>query len=75
MSAAQIGAVRSALGMSRDRFWLLGHGIAKSPSPAMHNAGFGACELPHEYAALDVGRAPTSRMKLRPASLSRSGTR
>ena len=24
----------------------------------MHNAGFGACELPHEYAALDARTSP-----------------
>ena len=41
----------------RERFYLLGSGVARSPSPAMHNAGFAACELPHEYSLFDTPSA------------------
>ena len=34
--------------------YLLGHPVAHSLSPAMHNAAFRSLGLPHEYAALDV---------------------
>lgn len=37
--------------------YLLGHPVAQSLSPAMHNAGFRALGLPHRYEALDVTAA------------------
>ena len=40
--------------MTRPALWLLGHGIAASPSPAMQNAALRACGLDWEYAAVDV---------------------
>ena len=46
LSAAEIMAARALLGVvPTRRFWLLGSPIAHSPSPAMHNAGFGAVGL------------------------------
>ena len=44
--------------MTRQALWLLGHGIADSPSPAMQNAALRACELDWEYVLRDV--APSS---------------
>lgn len=35
--------------LPKRRFFLLGHPISQSPSPAMHNAGFAKCQMPHEY--------------------------
>ena len=43
--------------MSAARLWLLGHGIAHSPSPAMQNAALRACGLDWEYAIRDVAPA------------------
>jgi shikimate dehydrogenase len=40
--------------MTRTALWLLGHGVAASPSPAMQNAGLRACGLDWEYAIRDV---------------------
>jgi pentafunctional AROM polypeptide len=75
LSAAEIMAARALLGVvPTRRFWLLGSPIAHSPSPAMHNAAFGAVGLArggchsyglHECAAVSEGlvagvlRAPT----------------
>ena len=39
------------------RLWLLGQGIAQSPSPAMHNAALHACGLPWTYSIHDVSPA------------------
>jgi len=36
------------------RLWLLGHGVARSPSPAMQNAALRACGLDWEYSIRDV---------------------
>src|SRR5579884_2904639 len=36
------------------RLWLLGQGIERSPSPAMHNAALRACGLDWEYSIRDV---------------------
>ena len=43
--------------MSGGRVVLLGHPVAHSLSPAMHNAAFAALGLPHRYDALDVSSA------------------
>lgn len=43
---------------TRPALWLLGHGVAESPSPAMQNAALQACGLDWEYAVRDV--APSS---------------
>src|SRR5260221_3760624 len=39
------------------QLWLLGHGIAHSPSPAMHNAALRASGLPWTYSIHDVSPA------------------
>ena len=36
------------------RVLLLGHPVAHSASPAMQNAAFAACHMPHHYQAVDV---------------------
>src|SRR5579864_7382764 len=40
--------------VTRQALWLLGHGVAHSPSPAMQNAALHACGLDWEYAIRDV---------------------
>lgn len=40
--------------VTRPALWLLGHGVAASPSPAMQNAALRACGLDWEYAIRDV---------------------
>lgn len=43
-----------AVVVTRPALWLIGHGIAASPSPAMQNAALRACGLDWEYAIRDV---------------------
>src|SRR5260221_14396802 len=52
------------------RLWLLGHGIAHSPSPAMFNAALRACGLPWTYSIHDVFPA---QLPEAPAALRRGG--
>jgi pentafunctional AROM polypeptide len=40
--------------MPAKKYYLLGHGISMSPSPAMHNAGFQELAFPHEYGLFDT---------------------
>jgi shikimate dehydrogenase/3-dehydroquinate dehydratase type I len=50
LTAEEIMSLRKDLGMvPAGSFCLLGHPISKSPSPAMHNAAFAHCLLPHGY--------------------------
>ena len=53
--------------MTRPALWLLGHGIAASPSPAMQNAALRACGLDWEYTAVDVSTdaLPAALQRLR----------
>jgi shikimate dehydrogenase len=46
--------VSIAVVVTRPALWLIGHGIAASPSPAMQNAALRACGLDWEYAIRDV---------------------
>jgi shikimate dehydrogenase len=43
-----------AVVVTRPALWLIGHGIAASPSPAMQNAALRACGLDWEYKLCDV---------------------
>nr|CCA26166.1 unnamed protein product [Albugo laibachii Nc14] len=50
LSVKEILDLRSALGMfPARRFYLFGSPVSKSPSPAIHNAGFQAHNLPFQY--------------------------
>lgn len=40
--------------LQNKRFAVIGHPIAHSLSPAMHNAAFAECQLPYTYQALDI---------------------
>ncbi|KAJ2552391.1 3-dehydroquinate dehydratase (3-dehydroquinase), partial [Coemansia sp. RSA 1933] len=51
ISVRQINEARALAGLlPPKKFVLFGTPIAKSPSPAMHNAGFAVLGLPHKYA-------------------------
>lgn len=55
LTAEEIMNLRRDLGMvSPASFCLLGNPISKSPSPAMHNAAFQHCLLPHTYSLLET---------------------
>jgi len=55
LSASEIMQFRKDLGIIPKRnFFLLGTPISASPSPDMHNSGFKACDLPHEYGLLET---------------------
>ncbi|KAJ1719756.1 3-dehydroquinate dehydratase (3-dehydroquinase) [Coemansia erecta] len=58
ISVAQVHQARALLGLlPAQRFALLGTPIQQSPSPAMHNAAFGALGLPHTYRLLETAAA------------------
>ncbi|GAB5033332.1 3-phosphoshikimate 1-carboxyvinyltransferase [Nannochloropsis oceanica] len=55
LTAGEIMNFRRDLGMVPSAsFCLLGHPISKSPSPAMHNAAFQHCLLPHTYSLFET---------------------
>jgi hypothetical protein len=53
--AAALLQQRAALGALEGRkFCVFGHPVKQSPSPLLHNTGFGECLLPHFYTAYDT---------------------
>jgi len=55
LTAEEIMNLRKELGMvPATSFYLFGNPISKSPSPAMHNAAFQHCLLPHSYSLLET---------------------
>jgi pentafunctional AROM polypeptide len=60
MPAATIMRLREELGIvPAKKFYLLGLPISKSPSPAMHNAGFRKCQLPYTYSLYETESVET----------------
>jgi pentafunctional AROM polypeptide len=55
MTLEHIMKIRGEMGIQpAKKYYLLGHGISLSPSPAMHNAGFKELAFPHEYQLFDT---------------------
>ncbi|KAI7853503.1 EPSP synthase-domain-containing protein [Circinella umbellata] len=54
LSLAEINTARHLLGLlPAKKFWLIGTPIQHSMSPTLHNTGFGALGLPHNYGLLE----------------------
>lgn len=63
LSVADIHRAMHLIGsLPARRFFLLGHPIARSPSPTLHNTGLGVLGLPHTYALLE-GKTITDEMR------------
>ena len=49
-------------------FWIFGHPVTMSPSPPLHEAGFGATGRPHRYTTYDTEDASRVAAMVRGAS-------
>ena len=66
LSAAELLRTRKALGyLPKKAFYIFGSPTQHSPSPAMHNAGFGANGCAHTYAVCETAEAEEALKVLR----------
>eukprot|EP00051_Salpingoeca_urceolata_P000261 m.33341 g.33341 ORF g.33341 m.33341 type:complete len:1512 (-) comp10359_c0_seq2:178-4713(-) len=55
LSREEILGLRASLGLvSAKEYFIVGSAVQKSPSPLMHNTGFGLLDLPHTYDRLQT---------------------
>ena len=66
MTAAQVKALRGTLGLVTPlKYYLFGKPISASPSPTLHNAAFGALQLPHLYDRCETDNIDVAIAKLK----------